>query len=418
MTDVRWDSLWIGVELATMVPTASDPYGAVEKGALAVRGDRIAWVGPEDRLPAEPGTLAREVREAGGAWMTPGLVDCHTHLVFGGHRADEFERRLGGATYEEIALAGGGILATVQATRSASDEDLLAGGEPRLRELAAGGVTTVEVKSGYGLEPDTELRMLRVARELGRRLPVDVRTTLLGAHALPPEYRNDREGYLASVRDRMIPRAAEEGLAEAVDVFCEAIAFDAEECRGVLEAARVHGLQRRLHADQLSDSGGASLAAEVEARSADHLEHASREGIRAMARAGTVAVLLPGAFYFLGEERAPDVAALREEGVPIALASDLNPGSSPLLSPVLVLSMGCVFFGLSPGEALAGMTREAARVLGLEGDRGTLEVGKRADLALWNVRHPSELAYWIGGSPLRAVAKDGVVRSVEELRSR
>lgn len=403
-----WDSLWIG-PVATLAPGEDDPWGAIETGALAVADGRIEWLGAEDELPGPPEKVADRVHRTGGAWVTPGLVDCHTHLVFGGHRAREFERRLAGASYEEIAREGGGILSTVRATREAPEGELFRAAQSRMEALMAGGVTTVEIKSGYGLEVEAELRMLRVARKLGRELPVDVRTTLLGAHALPPEYGGDRAGYLTLVREEMIPRAAEEGLADAVDAFCEGIAFGVEECRKVLEAGMERGLDGRLHADQLSDLGGAALAAEVGARSADHLEHASPEGIRAMARAGTVAVLLPGAFYFLGQDRAPDVAALREEGVAMALATDLNPGSSPVLSPLLALSMGCALFGLTPAEALAGMTVHGARVLGLEEDRGTLDVGKRADLAVWGVGHPSELAYWIGGSPLRALVKDGAV---------
>lgn len=401
-----WETIWIGGSVATM-ESGGRPFGLIEDGAVAAAAGRIAWVGPRSELPDRPDRCAARVVELDGGLVTPGLVDCHTHLVFGGDRADEFQARLRGATYEEIARAGGGIQATVRATREASEASLLAAAERRLWTLLRQGVTTVEIKSGYGLDLDTELEMLRVARRLEERLPVSVQTTLLGAHALPAEYEGRREAYVALVRDEMVPRVVEEGLAEAVDAFCESIAFTPDECRSVFEAAREHGLARRLHADQLSDTGGAALAAETGARSADHLEHASEAGIRAMAEAGTVAVLLPGAFYFLGEDRVPPVEALRAHGVPVALASDLNPGTSPLLSPLLVLNMGCVLFGLTPEEALAGITRNGARALGLLEDRGTLTEGKRADLVAWDVADPAELAYWIGGNPCRAVYRGG-----------
>lgn len=402
----RWETIWIGGAVATM-EAGGEPFGLIADGALAATDGKIAWVGPRDQLPDRPDRCARRVVDMDGGLLTPGLVDCHTHLVFGGDRADEFQARLRGATYEEIARAGGGIRSTVQATREASDETLLASAEARLLELLREGVTTVEIKSGYGLDPETELRMLRVARRLGQQLPVSVQGTLLGLHALPSEYEGRRDAYVALVRDEMVPRAAEGGWAEAVDVFCESIAFSPAECRSVLEEARSRGLGVRLHADQLSDQGGAALAAEVGARSADHLEHASEEGIRAMATAGTVAVLLPGAFYFLGEDRKPPVELFRTHGVPMALASDLNPGTSPLLSILLVVNMGCVLFGLTAEEALAGVTRNGARALGLQEDRGTLSVGKRADLAVWDVGDPSQLAYWIGRNPCREVVRAG-----------
>lgn len=402
----RWETIWIGGAVATMEP-GGEPCGLIADGALAAADGRIAWVGPRDDLPDRPDRCARRVVETDGGLLTPGLVDCHTHLIFGGDRADEFQARLRGATYEEIARAGGGIRSTVRATREASEEELLASGEARLLELLRHGVTTVEIKSGYGLDPDTELRMLRVARRLGQKLPVSVQATLLGLHALPAEYEGRRDAYVALVRDELVPRAAEDGLAEAVDAFCESIAFSPAECRTVLEAARSRGLGVRLHADQLSDLGGAALAAEVGARSADHLEHVSEEGIRAMAAAGTVAVLLPGAFYFLREDRKPPVDLFRAHAVPMALATDLNPGTSPLLSILLVVNMGCVLFGLTPEEALAGVTRNGARALGLEQDRGTLSVGKRADLALWDVGDPAELAYWIGRNPCQGVVRGG-----------
>jgi imidazolonepropionase len=390
--------------------SGAEPYGAVRNAALAVRAGRIAWVGPEADLPSELADLP--TLDARGGWVTPGLVDCHTHLVFGGDRAGEFERRLQGATYEEIARAGGGILSTVRATRAASESELVEAGEGRLGLLARRGVTTVEIKSGYGLEVDSELRMLRVAQTLGERTGVRVRTTLLGAHALPPEYRDDRDAYVRLVCEEMIPAAARAGLADAVDAFCEEIAFSPEECGRVFDAAAAHGLAVRLHADQRTDQGGAALAARHGARSADHLEHTDEDGVRAMAAAGTVAVLLPGAAHFLRDTAVPPVAAFRAHGVPMAVATDLNPGSSPLLDPVLTLSLACLLFRLTPEEALAGMTRVAAGVLGLEREIGTVEVGKWADLAVWDVAHPAELAYWMGGAACRVVVRKGMPLTV------
>lgn len=405
-----WDLLWIDVHLATMAPGEA-PYGTIRDGALAVRDGRIAWLGPRTELPGTPEELAREVRSAGGGWMTPGLVDCHSHLVFAGDRSDEFERRLEGASYREIAASGGGILATVRATRAASEGVLVDTASRRLQRLVDEGVTTVEIKSGYGLETATELRMLRAARRLARPGVIDVRTTFLGAHAVPSEYVGRRGAYVDLVVEEMIPAVAEAGAADAVDAFLEDIAFGPDDVARVFEAARRHGLAVRLHADQLSDGGGATLAARHGARSADHLEYASAAGVRAMGRAGTVAVLLPGAYLTLRGERAPPVSAFRREGVPMALATDANPGSSPLLSLLLTVNLGCTLFGMTPEEALAGVTRHAARVLGLEADRGTLAPGKRADLAVWNVSRPAELAYWMGWNPLREAVKDGTVRS-------
>lgn len=410
---VRYETLLVDLNVATMVP-GREPYGILTDAAVGLGDGRIQWVGRASALNGPPDGLAERVLPGGGAWVTPGLIDCHTHLVFGGHRADEFERRLAGASYEEIARAGGGIMATVRRTREAAEEELLRTARERLEKLVAEGVTTVEIKSGYGLETDTELKMLRVAKSLGGAPAVDVRSTFLGAHALPEEFRGRRADYLRLVEEEMIPRVAEEGLAHAVDAFCETIAFDAEECAGVFEAARRHRLAVRLHADQLSDGGGAALAARMGALSADHLEHASEAGVEAMAAAGTVAVLLPGAFYFLRDEHAPPIDALRRHGVAMAVATDLNPGSSPALSLLLMLNMAATLFGLTPEEALAGATRNAAAALGLLDDRGTLEVGKRADLAVWNIDHPAELAYWIGGNPLRLVVKDGVPRAPME----
>jgi imidazolonepropionase len=408
MNTGRWDALWVGARLATMRAGAA-AYGAIEDGAIAVRGDRIAWVGPRAELPGPPEALARTVRGADGRWITPGLIDCHTHIVFGGERWREFEKRLQGATYEEIARAGGGIVATVAATRAASEDELVGSARRRLAGFLAEGVTTVEIKSGYGLETASELKVLRAARRLGRVLPVDVVTTFLGAHAVPAELRDRRAAYVDLLVEEMLPEVAASGLADAVDAFCEGIAFTPAETARVFERARALGLKVKLHADQLSDLGGAALASRYGALSADHLEHASEAGVAAMAKAGTVAVLLPGATLFLGETRRPPVAALRRAGVPIALASNCNPGSSPALSLLLMLSLGCTLFGLTPEEALAGVTRNAARALGLE-DRGVLEAGRRADFVLWDVEHPAELAYWIGGNPCAGVVRGGRVR--------
>ena len=395
--------------VATLAASRTEPYGVVPEASVAIRAGRIVWVGHRDAMPAGLVGEDTETVDLGGRWMTPGLVDCHTHLVFAGDRADEFERRLEGESYEEIARSGGGIRSTVAATRAASFETLLETAAGRLRALAREGVTTVEIKSGYGLELDTELRMLEVARELGKKDSVRVVGTLLGAHALPEEFEGRSAEYLRLVREEMIPRAAEEGLAACVDAFCEQIAFTAEECGSVFEAAQAHGLPVRLHADQLSDSGGASLAARCGALSADHLEFASEEGVRAMAKAGTVAVLLPGAFYHLRQTTAPPVSALRESGVPIALATDANPGSSPVLSPLVILNMGCTLFGLTPEEALAGMTRNGAKALGLDAEIGTIEEGKTADLTVWDIGHPRDLCYWLGGTPCHATISGGQI---------
>jgi imidazolonepropionase len=406
---VRWDSLWVNVSVATMAPgpaAGQDAYGAIADAAIAVANGRIAWIGPRSELPAEEARATRHVHDGAGAWITPGLIDCHTHLVFGGDRAHEFELRLGGASYEEIARAGGGIRSTVAATRTVGEDGLFAAAVPRLRRLLAEGVTTVEIKSGYGLDTASEMKMLRVARRLGRSLPVDVATTFLGAHAVPPEYEGRQGAYVDLVCEEMLPRIAAEKLADATDAFCEKIAFKPEETERVFAASARAGIPVKLHADQLSDLGGAALAAKYRALSADHLEYTSEEGVAAMARAGTVAVLLPGAFYVLRETKPPPVDALRRHGVPIAIASDCNPGSSPALSLLLMLNMASTLFRLTPAEALAGVTRNAARALGLA-DRGTLEVGKRADLALWRIGRPAELAYWLGGNPCAGVVRRG-----------
>jgi imidazolonepropionase len=376
----------------------SPGLGVVEKGVVAAQGGRIIYAGPESDVPA--GLDAEERTGLDGRWILPGLIDCHTHLVYAGDRSHEFELRLGGATYEEIARSGGGILATVRATRAASEAEIVAATLPRLDALLAEGVTTVEIKSGYGLDRETELRQLRAARALERLRPVDVRTTYLGLHALPPEFLADRAGYLDLVCDEMVPMAADEGLAEAVDAFCEGIAFSPEEVARMLAAARALGLACKLHADQLSDSGGAVLAAKYGAVSADHLEYTSEAGVGAMASSGSVAVLLPGAFYFLRETKAPPVELCRRLGVPMAVATDSNPGTSPLTSLLLAMNLAATLFRLTVDECLAGVTREAARALGMLDLVGTLEAGKWCDLSIWDVERPAELVYRLGFNPL------------------
>jgi imidazolonepropionase len=398
------DLLVVNVDLATMATGA--PYGAIRDGALAVSAGRIAWLGPRADLP--PALQAHEELDGRGGWLTPGLIDCHTHLVYAGNRACEFERRLGGASYEDIAREGGGILATVRATRGASEEQLLRESKPRLERLLAEGVTTVEIKSGYGLDVESELKMLRVARRLGAEHGVDVQTTLLAAHTLPPEFAGRAAEYVTLVCEEIIPTVARERLADAVDAFCERIGFSAEHTRRIFAAARACGFPVKLHADQLSDSGGARLAAECGALSADHLEHVNEDGIAAMARAGTAAVLLPGAFYYLREQKAPPIAALRAKGVAVAIATDCNPGTSPVTSLLLMLNMACTLFRLTPEEALAGVTRNAARALGHD-DRGRLEPGARADFALWRIGAPAELAYALGANPCVGVVRRGAV---------
>ncbi len=399
-----WDRLYVHARIATMVP-GERPYGTIEPAALATREGRIAWIGSMDELPRQP---AREVCDAEGRWITPGLIDCHTHLIFAGDRGREFELRLEGRSYAEIAAAGGGILSTVRATRAASEEELFAGALGRLRRLCAEGVTTIEIKSGYGLELESELRMLRVARRLGAATGVRVVTTLLAAHAVPPEYAGRADDYIDHLVRHILPRAREEGLADAVDAFLEEIAFSPRQCARLFEAAQRLGIPVRLHADQLSDGGGAALAASFRALSADHLEFASEAGIAAMAEAGTIAVLLPGAWLDLGGGRKPPVALFRRHRVPMALASDCNPGSSPVLSLLAMLHLGCVAFGLTPEEALAGVTRHAAAALGLGAEIGTLEVGKVADLLLWEIGHPRDLCYWLGAAQPVAVLQGGV----------
>lgn len=400
MSTPRWDHLLLDATLATFA--GDRPFGLIEAGALALKDGRIAWVGPACDLPAAPDTLATSIDRLDGALVTPGLIDCHTHLVFGGDRAHEFDLRLNGASYEDIAKAGGGIASTVRATRAGDEDALLRQSLPRAHALLHDGVTTLEIKSGYGLDLATERRMLRVARRIGETLGITVRTSFLGLHALAPEYRDRRTDYVAQVCEAMLPALAAEGLVDAVDAFCEGIGFSREETARVFERAKALGLPVKLHAEQLSDLDGAALVAQYRGLSADHLEHLSESGVRAMAAAGTVAVLLPGAFYALRETRLPPIDALRAHGVPIAIATDCNPGTSPLLSLRLAANMACMLFRLTPEEALRGITANAARALGL-GDRGTLVVGQRADLAVWHARRPAELCYWIGGNLLRAL---------------
>jgi imidazolonepropionase len=385
------DRLWRNVRLATMT---GNGLGVVEKGTVAAKDERIVYAGPVDDAPAD----AAEVVDCGGRWITPGLIDCHTHLVYAGNRAKEFELRLEGASYEEIARAGGGIVSTMQAVRAADEDALIAESLPRLDALIAEGVTTVETKSGYGLSLDAELKMLRAAKALGERRRVRIAATFLGAHAVPPG--TDADAYIDAVCDTMIPAVAEAGLADAVDAFCESVGFTPAQTERVFEAAAAHGLPVKLHAEQLSNQHGAALAARYSALSSDHLEHLDAEGIAAMANAGTAAVLLPGAFYFMRDTKVPPVQGLRDAGVPIALATDCNPGTSPLTSLLLAMNMGATLFRLTVAECLAGVTREAAKALGLAHEIGTLEAGKSCDLAIWNIEEPAELVCRIGFNPL------------------
>jgi imidazolonepropionase len=393
--DTSWDRIWLDGRVATLAP-GKPGLALIENAAIAVRDGRIAFVGAVADLPV--GWHAEEIIVLDGRLVTPGLIDCHTHLVYAGSRAHEFELRLAGASYEEIARAGGGIVSTVKATRAASEGRLISASLPRLDRLIAEGVTTIEIKSGYGLDDETEVRLLRAARRLGEVRPVDVTTTYLGAHALPPE-TSDKDQYIDGVC-AAIPALARERLADAVDAFCESIAFSLEQTARVFRAAQAVNLPIKLHADQLTNLHGARLAAEHGALSADHLEYTDAEAVAAMARAGTVAVLLPGAFYMLRETQLPPVAAMRQHGVPIALATDCNPGTSPLTSLLLTMNMGATLFRLTVDEAIAGVTREAARALGRLASVGTIERGKWCDLAIWDVERAAELVYRIGFNPL------------------
>ena len=388
--------LLTNVRLATMV----NGYGLIENGTVLIEQGVIKSV--ETRAPKGSAI------NCGGRLLTPGLIDCHTHIVYGGNRANEFEQRLNGAAYADIAKAGGGIMSTVRATRAASEAQLLESALRRLESLMAEGVTTIEIKSGYGLDVETELKMLRVARKLGTLRPIDVKTTFLGAHTFPPEFKENHEGYLNVVCNQTLPVIISEGLADAVDAFCEGIAFSVEETRSVFKAARAFGLPVKLHAEQLSNLGGAKMAARFDALSVDHIEYLDEEGVESIAKSGTVAVLLPGAFYYLREKRAPPVATLRMHKVPIAVATDLNPGSSPVHSLLAAMNMACLLFGLTPEEALLGVTANAARALGLR-DRGTIAAGQKADLALWDVERPGDLSYPLGFNPLSAVIRNGEI---------
>ena len=398
---MRCDTLWTDARLATM---AGAGLGIVQRGIVAASGGVIVYAGAADEAPTFE---AQRVVRCDGRWITPGLIDCHTHLVHGGDRAEEFERRLAGASYEEIARAGGGIVSTMRATRAADEAALVATALPRLDALIAEGVTTIEVKSGYGLEREAEVRMLRAARALGRERSVTVATTFLGAHAVPPDFADDPDGYIDAVCDNMLPAIAAEGLADAVDGFCESIAFTPDQIARVFRAAAQHRLPVKLHAAQLSNRHGAELAARHGALSADHLEHLDDAGVAAMAKSGTVATLLPGAFHFMRETQVPPVAALRAAGVPIALATDCNPGTSPLTSILLVLNLAATCFRLTVEECLLGVTRHAARALGLQNTAGTLEPGKACDLAIWDIERPAELVYRMGFNPLHARIRRG-----------
>jgi len=393
---MTFSTVYNNAKIATM---ASDkPYGLIENGAVAISDGMINWVGPEKELPLEFAGL--QEKDLGGRLVTPALIDCHTHLVYGGSRATEFELRLKGASYEEISRSGGGILSTVTATRNASEEELFAQSLPRFDALLAEGVRTVEIKSGYGLDLETEIKMLRVARQLGKERNIRVKTSFLGAHAIPPEFAGKAEAYIDFVCEEVLPAVHEEKLADAVDGFCENIAFSTKQISRVFDTASALGLPLKLHAEQLSNLGGTALAANYGALSADHLEYLDEAGIRAMAKSGTVAVVLPGAFYTLRETQFPPLKALRQAGVPLAIATDCNPGSSPLTSLLLCMNMACTLFRMTPEEALCGVTREAAQALGIGTEVGTIEVGKKAEFAVWNVEQPAELAYRIGFNPL------------------
>ena len=403
--DTRWDGLLVNARLVTLAGDAG--YGVIEDGALGWHDGMLVFAGHRTDLPAPPASLADERVDAQGEWITPGLIDCHTHVVFGGDRAGEFEQRLQGASYEDIARSGGGIVSTVRATRAASEDDLFAQSLPRARALRDDGVTTLEIKSGYGLDFDNERKMLRVARRIGDALGIRVRTTYLGAHALPPEFAGRADDYIDAVC-RWLPALHAEGLVDAVDAFCERIGFTAAQTQRVFEAARALGIPVKLHADQLSDGGGAALVAGFAGLSADHVEYTSEAGVAALKQAGSVAVLLPGAFHVLRETKLPPLDAFRAHGVPMAVATDCNPGTSPLQSLRLAMSLACTHFRLTPEEALRGATVHAARALGLK-DRGRLVVGQRADFVRWRIGQPAQLAYWLGGDLVSAVHVGGRV---------
>ncbi|NQY62524.1 MAG: imidazolonepropionase [Alteromonadaceae bacterium] len=405
MNTSHWQTLWLNVNLATMTQGSSG-YGVIESAALAISDGKIAWLGKEQDLPGFDKSNV-EVIDGDGHWMTPGLIDCHTHLVYGGNRANEFEMRLQGKSYEEIANAGGGIVSTVKATRAATQDELLAKALPRLTALHQEGVTTVEIKSGYGLDTETEIKMLKVAGQLSEKLPVTVKRTFLGAHAVPKEYKDNPDAYIDLVCDEMLPQVAEQQLADAVDVFCEGIGFDIQQTERVFATAKQHDLAIKVHAEQLSDLGGTELAARYNALSSDHVEFLSEAGVKAMSDANMTAVLLPGAFYFLRETKRPPIEYLRKYGVAMAIATDANPGSSPICSLQLMLNMACTLFRLTPAEALAGVTCHGAKALGLSASKGMLKVGYDADIACWAIEQPAELCYQFGVNPLSALIKAG-----------
>ncbi len=401
----NWQTLWLNVNLATMTE-AGEGYGEITCAALAISDGKIAWLGKEADLPSYNKNSLTLI-DGNGQWLTPGLIDCHTHLIYGGNRANEFEMRLQGKSYQEIAEAGGGIVSTVKATRAASTDELIAGALPRLKALHQQGVTTVEIKSGYGLDTATEIKMLEVAGILSKKLPVTIKRTFLGAHALPVEYKDNPAGYVDLVCEEMMPLIAKKNLADTVDVFCENIGFNIKQTERVFSCAKKLGLSVKVHAEQLSDLGGTELAARYQALSSDHVEFLSPAGVSAMKDADMTAVLLPGAFYFLRETQLPPIEQLRKQGVPMAIASDANPGSSPICSLQLMLNMACTLFRLTPAEALAGVTCHAAKALGLSARKGQLAVGFDADIAQWNITQPAELCYQFGVNPLTRLVKSG-----------
>lgn len=408
----NWQTLWTNCHIATMNNGSKD-YGVIENGALAIANGKIAWIGLEAELPDYDNEKVNVIN-AKGRWLTPGLIDCHTHIVYGGSRANEFEMRLEGATYEEIANAGGGIVSTVAATRTASESELFNAALPRLKALHHQGVTTVEIKSGYGLDTKTETKMLEVASKLSRSLPVTVKKTFLGAHALPIEYNGDADSYIDLVCDEMLPSIASRQLADAVDVFCEGIGFDIAQTERVFSSAKALGLPVKVHAEQLSNVGGTELAAKYKALSSDHVEFLDEKGIKAMADAGMTAVLLPGAFYFLRETQLPPISLLRKHNVPMAIATDANPGSSPICSIQLMLNMACTLFRLTPSEAIAGVTNAGAKALGLGDEKGVLANGYDADIAVWDITQPAELCYQFGVNPLKYLIRHGEIVHTNE----
>jgi len=398
------NKIWTNVNLISMQKNET-PYGLIENTAMVIENDYIAWIGPEEELPNH---YDYEMEDAEGDYMSPGLIDCHTHLIYGGNRIDEFEKRLNGVSYEEIAKSGGGILSTVQATRDATEAELIESANKRLSHLKAEGVTTIEVKSGYGLNTETELKMLSVSRTMNVNNDIDVIATFLGAHAIPDEYKNNRDDYIDLIINEMLPKIAEQKMATAVDGFCETIGFQYQEMEKIFIKAKELGLNVKLHAEQLSNQNGAKLAAKYDALSADHLEHLTEDAILNMKEAGTIAVLLPGAYYTLRDSKCPPIDLLRKHKVPMAVATDCNPGSSPVLSLKLMINMASTIFQLTPEEAIAGVTRNAAKALGLR-DRGIIKEGMLADLVRWDIEHPAELAYYVGGNHLKSVIKNGKI---------